>query len=77
MRQPQRIIRRWERYLTDDLLTELYPASVRMVQDAVERRYGERPGWKFVREVMRRRGFLLDRNKAISVGRNQKSRTME
>lgn len=74
MRQPQSVIRRWKSYLTDELLHELYPASVRMVQDAVERRYGERPGWKFTREVMRERGFLLPRNDAISVGRRESAK---
>lgn len=69
MRQPQSTVRRWNTYITDELLCELYPATVRMVQDAVERIHGERPGWKFTREVMRRKGFLLDRNEAISVGR--------
>jgi len=69
MRQPQKTIRRWTSYITDELLQELHPACVRMVQDAVERKYGERPGWKFTREVMRRKGFLLSRSDAISVGR--------
>jgi len=68
MRKSMSETRMWRNLLSDEFLQELHPATVRMVQNAAERRWGTRPGWKLTREIMRERGYLLNRARAISIG---------